>query len=350
MASPEPFNPINLPYNDPSETRKVAIVTGGNSGIGWYTTLHLYIHGWTVYLAARNPTKAADAVTKIKAEANLRKVHFPSNAKFGEIIFTQLDLSTIESTKKGLSEFLKKESQLDLLINNAGVMALPAQLTKDNIDIQIQTNHVSPLYFTINLLPLLEKSKFGARIVFVSSLGHYSSYYSNDIGAQYSIIPTIISGWIRYGNSKLANIHAAKALALKFPSILSVSLHPGVCLNTNLMDYWHNLPYAGPFIRIFSSFVTHFSGVSNEEGSYNSLYTALSPDLTVQNDNGKYFMPVGIETAPSNKASSPIAVKNTWDWTVSKLVDLGFFTPTEVEALHEPLSEKSLSFYNKSSK
>lgn len=343
MPSPTTFDPNTLPFNNPKESRKVAIVTGGNSGLGWYTVLHLYMHGWTVYLAARNPTKAATAVKDIKLEAEKRKTTLPSNAVFGEIIFFQLDLISLETTKQGLIRFLNMESQLDLLINNAGVMALGPDDSKDNLDIQIRTNHVNPFYLTLNLIPLLEQSK-SPRVVFVSSLGHYGTDNPTDLSKLYSQIPTFISGWLRYGNSKLANIHAAKGLALNFPSILSVSLHPGVCVNTNLFSHWLNTPFVGIFLKISSDILSRFVGISNEEGAYNTLYTALSPEVT-QAQNGDYFTPVGNVTEPSSAASSAAGVEHTWKWTLNKYVSKGYFTEEEVAALHEPLSKSSLSVY-----
>ncbi|VVT56472.1 uncharacterized protein SAPINGB_P005081 [Magnusiomyces paraingens] len=331
---PQDFNPNSLPFNDPAQTRKVALITGGNSGLGFFTSLHLYTHGWEVYVAARNPTKANDAIKKIKSEAESRKSDLPAIAVFGELHFTQLDLSSLAKTKKGVDEFLSKESQLNLLINNAGVMALPIEITDDQLDIQIQTNHISPFYLTLNLLPLLKKSEFGPRIVFLSSLGHQITDNPKDFGKLYNYIPTFISGMLRYGNSKLANIQTAKALALRYPSILSVAVHPGVCCQTNLLSYWRNLPYIGYVASITVDTINHYIGISNEQGSYNTLFVALSPEVTTQENNGDYFTPVGFVTQPSAIASDPEKIQQTWDWTVTQLVDRGFLSPEEAQKLN----------------
>ncbi|VVT56473.1 uncharacterized protein SAPINGB_P005082 [Magnusiomyces paraingens] len=331
-TSPKDFNPNSLPFNDPEQIRKVAIVTGGNSGIGYYTVLHLFTHGWDVYLAARNPNKAAEAISKIKVEAESRKGELPARAVFGKIYFVQLDLSSLEKTKKGIAEFLSKESQLDLLVNNAGTLVLPIELNEDNLDVQIQTNHVGPVYLTISLLPLLLKSKCGPRVVFVSSLGHYFTDGPKDLGRVYKYAPGILSAWLRYSNSKLANIHATRALEKRYPSILWLAVHPGICTQTNINTFWTGLPIVGPIIGFFFNSLQNVVGISNEEGAYNSLFASLSPDLTFE-ENGAYFNPVGFETQTSKIASDPERIQYTWDWTIENIVNSGYLSLEEANKL-----------------
>lgn len=349
MASQETYsNPNSLPYNNPKQTRMVALVTGGNSGLGYYTCLHLYMHGWTVYIASRNPTKASQAARDIKLEAESRIPQLPQDTQFGEILTTTVDFGTLEGTKKGVLEFIAKESQLDLLINNAGVMGVPTEITPDGLDIQIQANHVAPFYFTINLIPLLEQSKY-RRIVFLSSMGHAGNDGSNDMSRVYPYIPNLVSGMLRYANSKLANIQTAKALCKRFPSFTVLAVHPGICLQTNLSGYFFNFPVVGGLFKIVGNVINHYAGLSNEEGSYNTLYASLSPELTAEKDNGKYYIPFGKEATPAKLGTDPVAIEKTWEWTLTQLIDRKYFTPEEAQLIKEPLNKESLSIYQDAS-
>lgn len=113
----------------PSLTGRVALVTGGNGGIGFTSVVQLALHGaGKVYLAARNPSKASEAVEKI------REKHGEQTAARVEVL--QCDLADLDSVRKAAEQVLAKESRLDILLNNAGVMAIPYGLTKQGIELQ----------------------------------------------------------------------------------------------------------------------------------------------------------------------------------------------------------------------
>ena len=136
----------------------------GNNGLGLETCRQLAKHNPHIYLAARTPSKAESAIADIKGTA--------PNAN---ITFLELDLASLESVKKAADTFNAKSDRLDVLINNAGVMALPASTTKEGYEIQFGTNHIGHFLFTKLLMPTLQRTAEGnsdVRIVNLSSEGH----------------------------------------------------------------------------------------------------------------------------------------------------------------------------------
>lgn len=335
------YNPdIELPYNDPAKSRKVVIVTGSNIGIGYYTALHLYMHGWYVYMACRSESKAKDAQKRILEEAKERKAKDPSlkDAIFGELDFLKLDLGSLKQTEEAAEIFKRKEPNgLDILINNAGVMALPVQMTEDGYDIQLQVNHLAPSLFTLKLLPLLLANKGATgRIVNLSSLGHQGTDGACDYTRLYDWFPVSFWSFMRYGLAKNANIHMAKALAQRYPSkLLCTSVHPGVCVDTGLGRYWDDKLITGLLMKTTFALSSVLGGITGEQGSYTSLYCALSPELTAEKDNGKFYRPWPHAAEPSNTAKDPVKIEKTWLWTVNELVKKGYLDTNEVDSFRE---------------
>ena len=144
-------------------TGKTAIVTGANTGIGFETALELYRKGARVIVACRNRDRGRDAISRMQQQS-----------EGGELIFRQLDLSSLESVKEFADKILGTESRLDLLINNAGVMIPPPSLSKDGYEIQFAVNFIGHFALTGRLFPLLNATP-GSRIVTLSSLAHRGS-------------------------------------------------------------------------------------------------------------------------------------------------------------------------------
>jgi retinol dehydrogenase-12 len=144
----------------------VFIVTGSSSGVGKELAQILYSHDAKVYIAVRSEERATEAINVIKAR-------FPDSK--GELAFLHLDLGDLTTIKKSAEEFLAKESKLDVLWNNAGVMVPPQNSkTKQGYELQLGTNNVGPFLFTKLLMPLLIKTAKTApansiRVVWVSS-------------------------------------------------------------------------------------------------------------------------------------------------------------------------------------
>ncbi|ODQ82526.1 hypothetical protein BABINDRAFT_29888 [Babjeviella inositovora NRRL Y-12698] len=318
------FNPDTLPYADAQTERRVALVTGGNSGIGWFTVLHLYLHGYVVYIAGRSKTRVTKAITEIKNEALLRRSRYSKDETtsrvLGEMTFIEVDLVDLASVESCAEQFKTLELELHLLVNNAGIMAAPFSLTKDGFEIQMQTNYVSPFVLTQRLIPVMEHAS-DPRIVYLSSIGHLFAFWYFDMDTTFDYHPNIVFTWFRYGMAKMAGIHYTKMLALKHPRILCTAVHPGFVMSTNLFSYWTRLPIIGTLFWIMFQIFGWLFGVTNEEGSYATLKVALSKLLTANKDNGKYFAAGGVESKPSAVASNMDYAARTWIWTIHELRD-----------------------------
>ncbi|CAI0476199.1 unnamed protein product [Linum tenue] len=210
-------------------TGLTAIVTGATSGIGVDTTRVLALRGAHVVMAVRN----VEAGKKLK-ESILNEI--PS----AKIDVMQLELSSMASVRKFASEYIASCLPLNILINNAGIMAPPFSLSPDGIELQFATNHVGHFLLTHLLLDTMKKtareSNREGRIVLVSSDGHKFAYNEGirldkiNNEAEYNC-------YRAYGQSKVANILHAKELARRLKeegvNITANSLHPGE-IATNL--------------------------------------------------------------------------------------------------------------------
>ena len=200
----------------PDQTGKVAIVTGGNSGIGYETVRILALRGAHVILAARNAIKGEEAVAKILSEDPSANVE------------TQpLDLADLSSIAEFAGAFKEREIPLDLLIKNAGIMAVPKGTTVDGFELQFGVNHLGHFALTGLLIEnLLTQS--GGRIVNVASNAHRQGRLNF-----YDLQSTHRYGRMRaYAQSKLANLIFTAELdrrlrRAKKNDTLSVAAHPG---------------------------------------------------------------------------------------------------------------------------
>ncbi|KAK2688523.1 hypothetical protein QWA68_012707 [Fusarium oxysporum] len=297
------FNPDK---DIPDLSGKVILVTGGNTGLGFEVIFQLSKHQPKhIYLAARSEEKANEAIKTLRKKS--------PNA--GPVTFLQLDLGSFASIKAAASTFRSMSDRLDILINNAGIMAVPEGLTKDGYEIQFGTNHVGPALFTTLLLPTLKATaaiSTDARVVFLSSelenMAPKNSYLFDELK---TTLPKF-STWTRYGQSKLAAVHYAQALANHNPDLKVVSIHPGV-IATNLSgpvvkDY--NFLMAALF-KVAMKFVT----VSIEEGTLNHLWTATSPDVK----SGAFYFPVGVQGKGSSLSKNSKLRDQLWEWTEKEL-------------------------------
>ncbi|HME10396.1 MAG TPA: oxidoreductase [Bryobacteraceae bacterium] len=202
----------------PSQNGKLAMVTGANSGIGWYTALELARAGSEVILTARTHTKGRDAMERIRRELPLAKVRF-------EI----LDLASLGSIRMFAAR-IAGEAKLDLLVNNAGVMAVPTrQVTEDGFELQFGTNYLGPFALTQLLMPVLARSP-SPRVTTVSSgaanMGTRRINFE-DLQWEKSYGP-----WKAYCQSKLADLMLMLELGRR-GGLLSNAAHPGYA-RTNL--------------------------------------------------------------------------------------------------------------------
>ena len=193
---------------------KTVIITGANTGIGLETAVDLAKRNARVILACRSVERGEKAAVEVRKRSN------NDNA-----VFRQLDLASLESVRKFAGKILEEEPRIDILINNAGVMALPERnLTKDGFEMQFGTNHLGHFLLTNLLLDRIKEAP-SARIVNVSSMGHSFGHLDFDnLNSERSY-----SQWVAYGTSKLANIVFTRALAkhLEGTRVTANSLHPG---------------------------------------------------------------------------------------------------------------------------
>lgn len=256
---------------------QIIIVTGGNAGLGLETVKQLSFHNAArICLAARSQEKAEQAISELRA----------ANQKAMDVIFLKLDLASLESVKDAASNFLQRETRLDILINNAGIMMTPEGLTKDGYEIQLGTNVIGPALFTQLLLPVMrETAKINpqTRVVMLSSAAHVWApsdvYKVEEFKTKMSKRATTE----RYTTSKLADLHYAKALAEREPQVKIVPVHPGM-VATNL----HHAS-EGLFLRPFLFTAANLFATPVEKGALSQIWAAVSPDAK----SGQYYGPVG---------------------------------------------------------
>jgi NAD(P)-dependent dehydrogenase (short-subunit alcohol dehydrogenase family) len=244
----------------PSQVGRTAIVTGATGGLGHETALALARAGADVILTGRDERKGQSAIEKIGREMSGAKIAFES-----------LDLATLASIA-GFAERMQARPSLDLLINNAGVMALPRrQVTADGFEMQFGTNHLGHFALTARLLPLLRRAS-APRVVSISSLAHRTGLIDfSDLQGE-----RIYSPWKAYGQSKLACLMFALELQRRSDAagwkVTSIAAHPGFA-RTNLFS-------SGPggLLSMATDVATPFFGHSAAEGARPILFAATSPD------------------------------------------------------------------------
>lgn len=213
--------------NIPDLQGKTIIVTGGNSGLGYESVKAFALKGATVILACRNLAKGE------KAKNEILKTN-PS----GEIQVMQLDLANLTSVEAFAKKFSSEHKQLDVLLNNAGIMATPNIKTDDGFEAQLGTNHLGHFALTGHLLPLL-KGTPQSRVVNVSSLAHKGGKMDfNDLMFEKC---RKFKPMRAYGQSKLANLLFTYELQRFFEAnnidCIAVAAHPGGS-NTRLANHF----------------------------------------------------------------------------------------------------------------
>jgi NAD(P)-dependent dehydrogenase (short-subunit alcohol dehydrogenase family) len=258
----------------PDQSGRIAIVTGANSGLGYVTSRELARHGARVVLACRNEERAAQARDRLLAEV-------PS----AELELRTLDMASLASIRSFADGVQASCPVIDLLINNAGIMAIPRRETADGFEMQFGTNHLGHFALTGLLLPLMIGTP-QARVVTVSSTAHRPGRIDIDD----LMHERTYSRWRVYSDSKLANLLFAfelqRRLAAVDSPLISVAAHPGTAAT--------NLVRAGAEVsRVKESLMTigiHIVGQSQAKGALPQLYAATSPEVR----GGEYFGPNGI--------------------------------------------------------
>ena len=292
----------------PNRPKAIAIVTGANIGLGYHTALQLSKKDMTVIMACRNLDKANQAKSEM-----LEKV---PDAKFHAM---ELDLSSLASVRAFVKNFQSHFGQLDLLINNAGIMMPPYGKTEDGFESQFGVNYLGHFLLTGLLLDLLERGS-ESRIVTLSSLAHkWGNLYFDDLNFQKQY-----SAQKAYGQSKLACLMFAYELQRRLEKAkmqtISLAAHPGIAM-TNLI---HNLP---GWMEKAASVVGPLFFQDAAKGALPTLRAALDP----QAKGGQYYGPDGFReqrgkpVVVDSNATSKNKAKAKKLWEVSqKLVNIEY--------------------------
>ncbi len=251
---------------------KLAVVTGANSGLGLATARALARKGAKVVLACRSQDKAEQAIASLMADLE--------RLDEDQLEFRSLDLADLDSVRSFAEGIANTHGKLDLLINNAGVMALPYRKTAQGFEMQLGTNHLGHFALTGRLLPLLLAAP-AARVVTVSSHMHrVGKIRFDDLHFERGYRKLAA-----YGQSKLANLlftyELQRRLERARARVIAVAAHPGYSA-TDLLQ-------RGPRARFFS-LGNRLMAQGAEQGALPSLHAATAPEV----QGGEYYGPGGL--------------------------------------------------------
>ena len=205
--------------------------------------------------------------------------------------------------------------QLDILMNNAGIMAVPAQVTDDGYEIQFGTNYVGHALLTKLLLPIMLKAaKNPTSDVRIINLTSHSHTRAPKGGIQFSKLHSAdveTTSLTKYGQSKLANILHAKEMAKRYPTIKTIAIHPGM-VNTGLST---SMRQSFLLARLLMPAVAYFSAVGVKQGVLNQLWGVASADA----ESGEYYEPIGVGGLGSVYTKDAELAKKLWEWTEKEL-------------------------------
>ncbi len=264
----------------PDQSGRLAVVTGANSGIGLETARRLAAAGAAVVLAVRNAGKGAAAVEDIRGD-------LPD----AEVSVEALDLSSLASVRAFTAALSQRGRAVDLLVNNAGIMAVPRrEVTEDGFELQLGTNYLGHFALTGLLLPLLRRADAPRVVTLSSSAARFGRINLDDLQSEQHY-----GAWRAYGQSKLADLIFAFELERRSVAngwnLMSNAAHPG-STHTNLQSTGPNLGTGKQGNGIIGVFM-RFPGVSQDAaaGALPTLYAATSPEAV----GSGYYGPNGFQ-------------------------------------------------------
>ena len=257
----------------PSQKGRVAIVTGANTGLGFETTKGLAKKDMHVVMACRNPDKAKKAREDILADYPKAKLEL-----------MQLDLNSLQSVRDFAEAYRKKHKKLDVLVNNAGIMIPPYELTEDGFESQLGVNFLGHFLLTsllIELMPDVPES----RVVSLASIAHkQGKIHFDDLQSEKRYVR-----FEAYAQSKLACLIFGNELSQRLQQagkkIVSVSAHPGV----SLTELVRHIPMPKFVFTIANATIAPAISHPPREGAKPSLLAAMGPDVK----GGDYYGPTG---------------------------------------------------------
>lgn len=277
----------------------------GTAGVGSGTVIELARHSPAHLLFTGRNSKSAQA-TISSAQAAGPGVR---------VSFVSCDLANLASVKTAAERVLSDLTRLDVLVCNAGIMAKPAGLSRDGYEIHFATNHLGHALLAQKLLPLLDRtadSGADVRVVMVTSTAWRGTPPGGIVFDKLKTMQKMPLGrWLRYGQSKLANLLYARELSKRHPSILSFSLTPGV-VETGLVTDLGLMDRALVYIPNIGKVKTQ------EEGTHNLLWAISAPRDSIK--PGAFYEPVGDLSRMETKASKdPELGDKLWNWTEMEL-------------------------------
>ncbi len=283
------------------------LILTGNNGLGKAAALELSKHNPAhIFLGSRIAQKGNAAVAEIQSLV-------PS----AKLTLVEIDLASFSSVKAAANKFLAASGRLDILMNNAGIMSVPASTTVDGYEIQFGTNHMGHALLTKLLLPTLLKTsqelKADVRIITLSSAFHTLAPSGGILFDTLHDATSTGAEMTRYGQSKLANILYSMELARRYPAITAVAVHPGY-VNTGLSTTMNDNHFVA---RVVTAVWSKFSGVDAEKGARNQLWAATANGV----ESGVYYEPVAKKKGGSVYTRDVQLARKLWDWTETELRD-----------------------------
>ncbi len=286
----------------PDQTGRVAVVTGANGGLGLETARELARKGAHVVMAARNQEKAKRAYEEILADVPDASL---------EIV--PLDLSSLASVRQAAAEILERHDTIELLFNNAGVMAIPERRTEEGFEMQFGTNHLGHFALTALLMPGLLRAP-NARIVTTTSTARH---FGRPVDPANPHLEGNYEPWRAYGQSKLANLHFALELQRRLEEagapVASLVAHPGFS-NTDLQATSSRETGGGASQRFFHNAVSRF-GMSALDGALPQLRAGTDPVAR----GGELYAPRWVNWGPPvrrplvGRSQNRASMQNLWE-------------------------------------
>jgi len=290
----------------PDQSGRLVLVTGASSGLGLETCRALVARGATVLMACRSRSRGEEA----------RQALLP-DLRGGALDLLDLELADLASVRRAAADVADRYGRLDLLINNAGVMAPPRTLSRDGFELQFATNHLGHFVLTLLLLPLLRQSQAG-RVVHVTSGAQYFGRIAfDDLQGERRY-----DRWAAYSQSKLANVMTAVELQQRLQaegsSLLSLAAHPGLA-RTNLQPA--SLALNGSRVEAFAYRLMDPLFQSAAMGALPQLFAATAPEATAAGHygpdqlGGMRGFPTAVRLAPA--AGDPEQRRRLWQLSES---------------------------------
>ncbi len=267
---------------------RIAVVTGANGGLGLETAEALAGHGAHVVMAARNQSKAADAEARISAR-------FPD----ASLELVPLDLADQASVQAAAATIAAAHPVIDLLVNNAGLMAMPERATADGYEMQFGVNHLGHWTFTAALLPTLLRADADGRDVRIVTVTSVARFLGHTVDPDNPHLRGRYNAWGSYGQAKLANYHFGLGLQRRFDAagvgVKSLLAHPGLS-HTDLQSHTAE-EGGGGLLGAISDKLAAVAGMRPAQGARMQLRAATDPRAS----GGELYGPAFVSNGPAVK-------------------------------------------------